>query len=108
MTGEVKQLKFGAITKPVIYVDDSEQVQLVSNAANVLSRNEYQERTVAGFTVLIHPEVVQRRTPATQVIRFIEEQLKALNRSIPQDRISGANEIPPIPELIRQTSTARS
>lgn len=87
VTGEVKVLTIGNFKKPVIYVEQIEQVELVSTLREFTPTEKYQKRVLAGFTVLIHPEVIQQKKPGLEAIQFIEGQLKTLNSTLPKDKL---------------------
>lgn len=86
VTGEVKQLEFGELKKPVIYVEGVEQIELVPKKREYTPTEKYQKKAIANFTVLIHPDVLQQKKQAAEFMTFFENQLKALNKSLPKDK----------------------
>lgn len=77
----------------MIYVEDVDQVELVSTRHGYLSRDKYQQRVLAGFTVLVSPEVLKHRSDSALAIRFVETQLKELNKSLPKDKLDLLHEV---------------
>ena len=43
---------------------------------------------MAGFTVLIHPEVLQHKQQSADALQFMDGQLKALSKSLPKDKLT--------------------
>lgn len=87
VNGEVKELNIGDVTKPVIYVDDVEQIEVIAKKREYTATEKYQKKVLASFTVLIHPDVMKKKKQATECLAFIEQQLKALNTNLPQDKL---------------------
>lgn len=87
VTGEVKVLNIGNFKKPVIYVEGIEQIELVTANREFTPTEKYQKRVLAGFTVLIHPDVLQQKKSGSEAIQFIEGQLKTLNGTLPKDKL---------------------
>ena len=87
VTGTVKIINVGKFRKPVINVEKVEQIVLVDAGRKFTSTEKYQQRSLAGFTVLIHPEILKENETANRVIEFITGQLEALNEALPKDKV---------------------
>lgn len=86
VTGEVKELDFGELKRPVIYVEGVEQIELVTKNREFTLTEKYQKKVIAQFTVLIHPDFLQQKKQAAEFMTFLENQLKTLNSSLPKDK----------------------
>jgi len=93
VTGEVKMLNFGELKKPVIYIEEIEQIELVTKNREFTPTEKYQKKVIAQFTVLIHPDISQQKKQALEYMTFIENQLKALNSSFPKDKLERLHKV---------------
>ncbi len=94
VTGEVKELDFGELKRPVIYVEAIDQVELVAKKREYTPTEKYQKKVVAEFTVLIHPDVLQQKKQATEFLTFFELQLKTFNKALPKDKAELLHKVP--------------
>jgi hypothetical protein len=86
VTGEVKELDFGELKRPVIYIETVDQIELVKKKRDYTPTEKYQKKVIAGFTVLVHPDVLQQKKAAAEFMTFLEGQLKTFNTSLPKDK----------------------
>lgn len=85
VTGPVKSIPFSEGKRMVIYVEDLTQIELVEPKAAYTPTSDYQKRTMAEFTVLLHPELRKHPTEAAAAVRELKAQLNNIARVLPKE-----------------------
>ncbi|MFN2644924.1 MAG: hypothetical protein ABR570_08035 [Burkholderiales bacterium] len=83
VSGEVQALQFAGLRRMVIYVPDVAQLTVLDPLPAFTPTAAYQPMEIGGFTVLVHPQVLQDRFAASQAFAELESQMAAIAAALP-------------------------
>ncbi len=81
-------LRFPEGNRPAIVVQQPEQIELAGQGRSFPLAAVYPRRMLAGFTVLVHPEVLQHEKEAAATLAELESQLQQVQRVIPREPLA--------------------
>src|SRR5207248_3869276 len=84
VSGEVRALRIGELRRMVIYAADAAQVMVVDPLPAFTPTAAYVPRTIRGFTVLVHPAVMQDALAASQAFAELESQINEIAAALPE------------------------
>jgi hypothetical protein len=93
VSGRVQDLRFGELRRMAISVQDAAQVTILDPLPAFTPTAAYVARTVRGFTVLVHPAVMQQQPDAAQAFAELESQLDAILSSVPGQRLGALRKV---------------
>jgi hypothetical protein len=92
VTGKVEPIPFAIGNRPAIYVTDPAQIKIVGPQGYTPTAS-YQKRTVAGFTILVAPDLLARKKHAAESLAELKRQLVNVRRVLPADRLAPLLEV---------------
>ena len=84
VSGEVRALKIGELRRMVIYLPDAAQVTVVDPLPAFTPTAAYVARAIRGFTVLVHPAVMEDAGAASQAFAELESQMDEIAAAVPE------------------------
>lgn len=84
VSGEVQALQIGELRRRVIYVPDAAQVTVLDPLPAFTPTAAYAPRIIRGFTVLVHPAVMQDAFAASQAFTELESQMDEIAAALPE------------------------
>lgn len=95
VTGKVQNLNFGKDgTYACIEIDDLTKIKVLARKASFTAMKEYATRTIAGFKVLVHPQVEKHTAEAKLAYKELTAQLQTLQKLLPTDRVTELKKVP--------------
>lgn len=92
VTGEVGVLQFGDLQRMVIYVPDAARVTVLDPLPAFTPTAAYTRKTIRGFTVLVHPAVVEDSLAASQAFAELESQMDRITAALPEEVLASLRE----------------
>lgn len=87
VTGKVEEIQVGDYRRPALVLDRIDDIQLVPRQRNYVPTERYRNHPIAGFTLLMAPETDEHKAAMADSIQLLGQQLKAINSSLPKDKL---------------------